>query len=200
MPYIDSEALKKKIFPYGMPDNGNYGLNAKSVMVAIEKALAVDAVKYTFQDYAKHLVDLPPMVGVEATVREFSTRFDKEVQKAYIEGCISVDVDPDALVKTGELNRELQSALKIAVDKMPKWIPTSERLPDKELEEYLKKYPIMDAVEVIGKIKGCEEATVLYYDGELFLDYFDVAYIVSHWMPLPEAPEETKSAEVQDAE
>lgn len=44
MPYIDSEALKKKIFPYGMPDNGNYGINAKSVMVAIEKAPIVNAV------------------------------------------------------------------------------------------------------------------------------------------------------------
>lgn len=43
MPYIDSEALKKKIFPYGMADNGNYGINAKSVMVAIEDAPAVDA-------------------------------------------------------------------------------------------------------------------------------------------------------------
>jgi hypothetical protein len=45
MPYIDSEALKKKIFSYGMPDNGNYGINAKSVMVAIENAPAVDAVE-----------------------------------------------------------------------------------------------------------------------------------------------------------
>lgn len=44
MPYIDSEFLKKKIFPYGMADNGNYGINAKSVMIAIENAPAVDAV------------------------------------------------------------------------------------------------------------------------------------------------------------
>lgn len=44
MPYIDSDFLKKKIFPYGMADNGNYGINAKSVMIAIENAPAVDAV------------------------------------------------------------------------------------------------------------------------------------------------------------
>ena len=34
---ISREALIKKIFPYGMPDNGNYGINAKAVMEAILK-------------------------------------------------------------------------------------------------------------------------------------------------------------------
>ena len=29
------EALIKKIFPYGMPDDGNYPINAKAVMKAI---------------------------------------------------------------------------------------------------------------------------------------------------------------------
>ena len=32
---ISREALIKKIFPYGMPDNGNYSINAKAVMKAI---------------------------------------------------------------------------------------------------------------------------------------------------------------------
>ena len=32
---INREALIKKIFPYGMPDNGNYSINAKAVMKAI---------------------------------------------------------------------------------------------------------------------------------------------------------------------
>ena len=38
---ISREALIKKIFPYGMPDNGNYSINAKAVMEAILKAEAV---------------------------------------------------------------------------------------------------------------------------------------------------------------
>lgn len=38
---ISREALIKKIFPYGMPDDGNYGINAKAVWRAIEEAPAV---------------------------------------------------------------------------------------------------------------------------------------------------------------
>ena len=39
---ISREALIKKIFPYGMPDNGNYPINAKAVMEAITKAETVE--------------------------------------------------------------------------------------------------------------------------------------------------------------
>ena len=39
---ISRDALIKKIFPYGMPDNGNYSINAKAVMEAILKAKAVE--------------------------------------------------------------------------------------------------------------------------------------------------------------
>ena len=39
---ISREALIKKIFPYGMPDNGNYSINAKAVMEAIKKAPPAD--------------------------------------------------------------------------------------------------------------------------------------------------------------
>ena len=37
---ISRPELIKKIFPYGMPDGGNYPINAKAVMDAIEKAPA----------------------------------------------------------------------------------------------------------------------------------------------------------------
>lgn len=33
------ERLEKKLFPYGMPDNGNYGINAKAVKAACEKTV-----------------------------------------------------------------------------------------------------------------------------------------------------------------
>lgn len=32
----DREKLLKKMFPLGMPDNGNYGINAKAVWNAVE--------------------------------------------------------------------------------------------------------------------------------------------------------------------
>ena len=38
---ISREALIKKIFPYGMPDDGNYPINAKAVMKAILEAESV---------------------------------------------------------------------------------------------------------------------------------------------------------------
>lgn len=38
---ISREDLIKKIFPYGMPDDGNYPINAKAVMKAIMEAEAV---------------------------------------------------------------------------------------------------------------------------------------------------------------
>ena len=43
--YIERDALIKKLFPYGMPDNGNYGINAKAVRVAVERAPAADVVE-----------------------------------------------------------------------------------------------------------------------------------------------------------
>ena len=41
---ISREALIKKIFPYGMPDDGNYPINAKAVRKAIEEAPSVEKV------------------------------------------------------------------------------------------------------------------------------------------------------------
>ena len=34
---VSREALIKKLFPYGMPDDGNYSINAKAVAEAILK-------------------------------------------------------------------------------------------------------------------------------------------------------------------
>lgn len=34
---VDREKLLKRIFPYGMPDDGNYPINAKAVYEAIMK-------------------------------------------------------------------------------------------------------------------------------------------------------------------
>lgn len=40
---ISRNALLSKMFPYGMPDNGNYGINARAVRDAIVGAKAVEA-------------------------------------------------------------------------------------------------------------------------------------------------------------
>lgn len=69
------------------------------------------------------------------------------------------------------------------------WVTASERLPDAELEEYQKKYPRSE-IEVIAVIKGKNEATALFYNGEGFEDCCGNTYEVTHWMPLPEPPED----------
>lgn len=74
--------------------------------------------------------------------------------------------------------------------KLRKWIPVTERLPDKELWEYMKKYN-QDNMEVLVMIKGAKEATTLYYDDDGdFCDDEGNAWLVTHWMPLPEPVKE----------
>ena len=40
---ISRKALIEKMFPYGMPDGGNYGINARAVMKAVTETVAVEA-------------------------------------------------------------------------------------------------------------------------------------------------------------
>ena len=165
---------------------------SEEVKIEVDHDHAIDACEYTMQnlfDYSKMLAEMPPMVGVEVTLRDFSNRLDEKVQKAYIDGCVLAEIDPDALNKTAELNSELQSALKEVLDKLPRWIPIEERLPDKELEEHKKRYPRAESVEVIVVIKDADEATSLYYDGEYFEDICGNDHAVTHWMPMPDPPE-----------
>lgn len=176
---------------------------SEEVKTEIDRDHALDACKYSMQnflEYTKKLVDGAPIVGVNIVSTYIHSHVNAVLMKMYTEGCLRVDVDPDALVKTGELNKELQVALREAVEKIPRWIPTSERLPDEELRAYKEKYPKEECVEVIAVIQGSSDSTVLTYDGEYFEDFYGNAYSVSHWMPMPEAPKETESLEVQDAE
>ena len=70
------------------------------------------------------------------------------------------------------------------------WIPVTERLPDKELWEYQKKYD-QDNMEVLVMIKGAKEATTLYYDDDGdFNDENGESWLVTHWQPMPTPPKE----------
>lgn len=85
--------------------------------------------------------------------------------------------------------------LREVLDKLPRWIPTSERLPDEELRAYKEKYPKEECIEVIVMIKGTTDTTTLYYDGEAFEDEYGRPFEVTHWMPMPEPPEVQNVAE-----
>ena len=78
----------------------------------------------------------------------------------------------------------------LAENKQLCWIPVTERLPDKELWEYMKKYD-QDNMEVVVMIKGAKEATTLFYDddGE-FIDENGETWLVTHWQPMPKPPKE----------
>lgn len=51
---ISRKALLNKMFPYGMPDNGNYGINARAVRDAVVGAKVVDAVEVVRCYKCKH--------------------------------------------------------------------------------------------------------------------------------------------------
>lgn len=74
-----------------------------------------------------------------------------------------------------------------------KWIPVTERLPDKEFWEHNKLYEDED-LEVQVMIKGAKRATTLLYnaEGEFYATDADggTFYVVTHWAPLMEPPKE----------
>lgn len=82
-----------------------------------------------------------------------------------------------------------------ARDTGPKWISVKERKPDKEWLEFGEETGRI--LEVIVMIQDAQQPTTLFYDGhDGFFNYgFDeekIYYAVTHWMPLPEGPEEDK--------
>lgn len=69
------------------------------------------------------------------------------------------------------------------------WISIKDRLPEKEYEDFKKKYPDSD-FEVIVQIVDAKIATTLFWDGESFKDTDGVIYEVVNWMPFPKVPKE----------
>lgn len=65
-----------------------------------------------------------------------------------------------------------------------KWIPVSERMPDENAEQ-----------QVLACFKGGDISTLYYFEGR-WDDAYGIVPIrqdVTHWMPLPAAPQEIKS-------
>ena len=76
---------------------------------------------------------------------------------------------------------------------LPKWIPVTERLPDLELVEAQANDEEIYKCLVTMKhrpSRGGKCVREMWYDGEGFVDrdYIDWTELVTHWMPLPEAP------------
>lgn len=76
----------------------------------------------------------------------------------------------------------------------PQWISVAERLPDKELAEFLEANPGEQGVEVLVFIECADSSTTLMYDGNNFCEPHNtmMTYRVTHWMPFPEPPKITE--------
>ena len=95
---------------------------------------------------------------------------------------------------SGEFDKFVTMHLPRIINNSPtieKWISVAERLPDKELAEFLNANPGEQGVDVVVFIEGAERSTSLMYDGNNFCEPLDMTttYRVTHWMPLPELPE-----------
>lgn len=87
---------------------------------------------------------------------------------------------------------ELIGIIREAADN-DRWIPVTERLPDKEFWEHQKRFED-DDLEVLVMIKGAKLPTTLCYNAEG--DFYAMTedgitfYLVTHWKPLPKPPKE----------
>lgn len=142
------------------------------------------AEKIKRMDAASELLMQHPVQGVslvEQMANEVIMQKEKDITKAIVRSCVSVGVDPDALVKTAQLNQNLQSELKALAERFA-WVPCSERLPEKD-GDYL--------VVMKSPMTGYKYHNLLfYYTGKDF--YTGNSMVVTHWMELPELPEEDK--------
>ena len=107
-------------------------------------------------------------------------------------------IDADALKELirqeptdGMYTEEILSAIdEQPTVEVPGWIPVTERLPDKELDDYRKQRAGDCDIEVLVMIQGATESTALYYNGDgAFYDDCMNSYAVTHWMLKPEPPE-----------
>ena len=69
-----------------------------------------------------------------------------------------------------------------------RWIPVEEKLPDHHEHDYV----LVCATEKTEKIDYRNAVTMAFLDGKHFIDVEADCILegVTHWMPLPEAPEE----------
>ena len=136
---------------------------------------------------ASELLMQQPVQGVtlvEQMANEVIMQKEKDITKAIVRSCVSVGVDPEALVKTAQLNASLQSELKALVERFT-WVPCSERLPEID-GDYL--------VVMKSPMTGRKYHNLLfYYTGKDF--YTGNSMVVTHWMELPEFPQEEEAYE-----
>lgn len=91
-----------------------------------------------------------------------------------------------------QMKRMVESIPTADVDPVQKWISVKDRLPEEKVNcivHYRHAYCDNDGYWAIG---------FCFYDGEKF--QFDSAYKVTHWIPLPQPPDEYDLLYVEEKE
>lgn len=89
-----------------------------------------------------------------------------------------------------DLMRKVEN-LEVEITDRSAWISTKVRKPDEEYKAWRAAgHP--DNPQFIVFIRYAQLSTCLDYDGERWLDDFGDTYDVTHWMNMPEIPEEEK--------
>lgn len=126
------------------------------------------------------------LIRVLRSIDEYDTGYAKLIYDA-----------ADAIEELSVQIRNKNVMLAEAISEQPRWIPVTERLPEKDIEVL---------VFAEGKIDGFLGDTAIAiskrYDFKIFTDYegveawqspwqyFLTDYEITHWMPLPSAPTE----------
>lgn len=88
-----------------------------------------------------------------------------------------------------EENKRLRRRLEELGQKVPRWIPVTEQLPDRDVGDWCLVYA--DGQE--GYVRYCGAVLGVDYDpgtGDFFDGSLCITNLVRFWMPMPEGPEE----------
>ena len=140
--------------------------------------------KFDF-DFAEKISECAPTAGVaimhksDMILKEIAERKERYV----VEQLMRVDVDPEALKLTAFLNFDLQNQLSGALKELRKyrWIPVGEKLPDEDVK-------VLVCCKTTKGVRSVNMAYLLngFWHGQGSMSG------VTHWMPLPELPEEVE--------
>lgn len=115
----------------------------------------------------------------------FEMRTPEEIKKG-LEICIADENCRDCPYKNGycdmQLERDALSYIQQLEAQQPRWISVGERLPED------------DGYVLCHCNDGSPDVVCMYYgDGEFLTPELDnVSHIITHWMPLPQPPEEER--------
>ena len=96
--------------------------------------------------------------------------------------CSSDEIIKDALALINHLEAERDAALA----KVPKWISVEKRLPD------TRGIYLAHVVHRYCKVDSYSRVCIEYFNADKAWDSLGDIYEITHWMPMPEPPEEEK--------